>query len=185
MNNKISRQSIYLSFISILLLIFVFVFSFNVLIPKGQEYREQRLELRKEYRELRSYQNFNNNTLDRLKQLQSDNRNIITAFDYVFDPIKFQNQYKSYFNSFTLSKVNSITNDGNGFVVYEVNTTSEISSPKSFYNFLEAVNKSKWIVGVDFPINFKRDADIISSSFTVKVYYNQKDKNTTKKDLQQ
>ena len=66
------------------------------------------------------------------------------------------------------------------FSVYEVNTTSEITSPKNFYNFLEAVNKSDWIVGVNFPITFKRDGEIISSSFTMKVYENNQELNTTK-----
>ena len=76
------------------------------------------------------------------------------------------------------------TDDESKFTTYDVNTTSLINSPKSFYNFLEAVNKSDWIVAVNFPITFKRDAEMINSSFTMKVYSNNKDKakdlNTTK-----
>jgi hypothetical protein len=56
------------------------------------------------------------------------------------------------------------------FTIYEVNTTSKINSPKVFYNFLDSINKSDWIIGVNFPINFKREADMIRSSFTMRVY---------------
>lgn len=66
------------------------------------------------------------------------------------------------------------------FISYEVNTSSQISSPKSFYNFLESVNKSDWIISIEFPINFKRDAEMIKSNFTMKVYSVNRDTNLTK-----
>jgi hypothetical protein len=69
--------------------------------------------------------------------------------------------------------------DEDGFAVYEVNTTSQISSPKSFYDFLDAINKGDWIIGINFPINFKREADVIRSSFTMKVYSVKDDSNST------
>ena len=62
--------------------------------------------------------------------------------------------------------------DEDNFNVYEVNTTSQINSPKSFYDFLDAVNKSDWIIAINFPIVFKREDDKIRSSFTMKVYKN-------------
>ncbi len=169
MKINISRQSIYLLAVSIFLLIFVFIFSFLVLIPEGQENRIQRLELKKESLELRKYQNFNDETLEHLKQLQSDNRNIITALERTFDAQRFEKKYSDYFSSLTILKQVEQFNEDE-FSIYEVNTTSQISSPKSFYNFLEAVNKSDWIVGINFPINFKRDSELIKSTFTMKVY---------------
>lgn len=178
MKINISRQNIYLLAVSIFLLIFVLLFSFLVLIPEGKEYREQRVELKKENRELRKYQNFNDETLEHLKELQSDNRNIITAFDSEFDTARFQKKYRSYFSSLAISKHITQVNEGE-FTVYDVNTSSQISSPQSFYNFLEAVNKSDWIIGINFPINFKRDAELIKSSFTMKVYNSNKDSNKT------
>ncbi|MEJ2373101.1 MAG: dihydroxy-acid dehydratase, partial [Sulfurimonas sp.] len=48
MKINIPRHYLYLAFISLLLLLFVVVFSFKVLIPKGKEYRIQRIELKKE-----------------------------------------------------------------------------------------------------------------------------------------
>ncbi len=102
------------------------------------------------------------------------------AFDATFNKDRFQKQHRNYFSSLRLSKL-AKTSVEDEFISYEVNTSSEISSPKSFYNFLDAVNKSDWIIAVEFPINFKRDSEMIKSSFTMKVYGVNKDANTTTK----
>jgi len=177
---NISRQHIYLLSILTFLLVFVLLFSFALLIPKGKEYRKNRVELKKESKELRKYQNFHNEVQEKLKELQSENRNIITAFDATFDPYRFQKQHRDYFSALTLSALSNV-GDEDEFIAYEVNTTSEINSPKSFYEFLDAVNKSDWIISVEFPINFKRDGEMIKSSFTMKVFYANNDRNNTTK----
>lgn len=169
MKINISRQYIYIMALSMILFIFVLFFSFSVLIPKGQEYRVQRTELLKENVELKKYQDFHDDTLDRLKKLQSENRHIITAFKTPFDPERFEKQYKSFFNSLVVTPKVKVGSEDE-FTVYEVNTTSKINSPTVFYDFLDAVNKSDWIIGINFPINFKRESEMIRSSFTMKVY---------------
>lgn len=176
MKISISRQNIYLLAVSVFLLIFVLLFSFLVLIPEGKEYREKRVELKKERKLLREYRSFHDETLELLKKLQSDNRAVITAFDTSFKKVKFEKKHRPYFSSLNISKLPSLSKEGE-FSVYEVNTTSRISSPKSFYEFLDAVNKSDWIVGINFPINFVRDGELIKSSFSMKVYSNANDSN--------
>jgi len=180
MKINISRPNIYLLLLSTLLLVIVLVFSFAVLIPHGKDYREQRAELRKENKELRKYQNFSDETLEFLQKLKSDNRHIITAFDTTFNPARFEKTHQAYFSSLSVAKRVRLDNEGE-FSVYEVNTTSQINSPKTFYDFLDAVNKSDWIIGINFPIHFKRDGELIKSTFTMRVYSTQKeDLNTTK-----
>jgi len=178
MKNSISRQHIYLIFSSLFLLLFVLVFAFGVLIPEGKEYRIKRIDLKKTSKELYEYQNFHDETLDTLKTLQGKDRRIITAFDTTFNPERFEKQNKGYFSQLSISALNFSGLQDN-FAVYEVNTTSQISSPASFYNFLDSVNKSDWIIAINFPINFKRDGELIMSSFTMKVYANNKDKNSS------
>ncbi|EHP30324.1 hypothetical protein SMGD1_1801 [Sulfurimonas gotlandica GD1] len=173
MKINISRQSIYLLSISMFLLLFVLLFSFLVLIPKGKEYREQRSLLNKDTLEYRRYEEFSNSTLDKLKQLQADNAHIITALDNSFNSERFEKQHSTYFTSLKLSKIEALENEDE-FAVYEVNTTSSINSPQSFYEFLDAINKGDWIIGINFPINFKRDSELITSSFTMKIYSTQK-----------
>jgi hypothetical protein len=175
---NISRQNLYLLVLSVLLLIFVLVFSFSVLIPSGKEYRIKKSELREETKKLRQLDDFHNDTADILQEMNSKNRHVIRAFDTSFNADRFQKLHSKFFSTLKLSKVQRLE-DEDVFSVYEVNTTSEISSPKSFYNFLDAVNKSDWIVGINFPINFKRDSEMINSSFTMRVYSNATDSNAS------
>jgi len=171
---NISRQHIYMLLLSLVLLTFVLIFSFAVLIPNGKEYRVKRADLKKEYRKLKQLNDFSDETSATLQKLQADHRHIITAFDTPFVVSRFEKQHRGFFSSLKLSKLEKKENE-DGFSVYEVNTTSEINSPKSFYKFLDAVNKSDWIVAINFPITFKRDSEMINSSFTMKVYSNNKD----------
>lgn len=180
MKIKIARQNIYLIVTSIVLLIFVLLFSFLILIPEGKKYREQRIELKNEKREFKKYQNFHDETLETFKQLQADNRHIIAALDTPFNSQRFEKIHKDFFKSLIISEQKQKT-DEEEFCIYEVNTTSHINSPQSFYNFLEAVNKSDWIIGINFPISFKRDGDLIKSSFTMRVYEANK---KSKKEMQ-
>ena len=164
--------------LSLFLFLFVILFSFAVLIPSGKEYRVKRLENKKLYRELRSYENFHNETQEKLQELRSSKRAIITAFKRTFNPLRFEKQNKSYFSSLSIREISFSKTEGK-FALYEVNTTSQISSPKNFYHFLDALNKSDWIIGVNFPIIFKREGELIKSSFTMQVYANSSDSNST------
>lgn len=157
------------------------MFSFGVLIPKGKDYRLQRTELLKVERELKRHEDFNNRTLEELKKLQSDNRHVITALDAVFNAKRFEKQHENYFNSLTLSKMTQ-SSDEDGFSVYEVNTTSKINSPKAFYDFLDSINKGDWLISINFPIEFKRETNMIRSSFTMKVYCAKDDSNVSNND---
>ncbi len=178
MKINISRHYLYILLSSLFLFLLVLIFAFVILIPKGKEYRQERLEVRKNSIKLQKYQNFHDEIYEKLKDLQSKNRHIITAFGNTFDAHRFQKEHESYFSSLHLSKIAKL-NDESGFAVYEVNTTSKISSPTNFYNFLDAVNKSNWIIGVNFPITFKREGETISSSFTMKVYCNKEETNSS------
>ena len=174
-----NRQSIYIIILSTLLLVFVLLFSFSVLIPEGKEYRIQRVQLATQHKDLKRYQDYDTKTYKELKKLQSEHRHIITAFDKSFDKERFVKKYKGLFNTLELTKAKR-TEDEDGFSVYDVKTSSKISSPTAFYKFLDEINKSDWIVAVNFPIDFKREGEVISSSFKMKVYSNSKDSNSSK-----
>ncbi|SFV75586.1 hypothetical protein MNB_SM-3-1001 [hydrothermal vent metagenome] len=169
MSIRISRQNVYLLALTIFLLLFVFVFSFVVLIPQGKEYRKQRMELKKEDKELYEYKKFYDETFHTLKNLQSKNKHIIMAFENDFKASRFEQEHKKYFVTLKLFKIVQQQN-AKEYELYEVNATSKIDSPKSFYQFLDAINKSDWIISVNFPITFQREKDLIRSSFTMKVY---------------
>jgi len=166
-----NRQTLYLIILSFVLLIGVISFSFFALIPKGKEYRSLRLESKKEFQQLELSQNRYDITYNRLKEVQGQNRHTITAFETTFNPERFEKLYKKEFQNLFLTEITP-SESNTSFKVYEVNATSKITSPQSFYTFLENINKSEWIIGVNFPIQFERDENMIRSSFTMKVHNN-------------
>lgn len=170
-----SRQTVTMMILSLLLLSGVIGFSFLLLIPKGKEYRTLRLESKKEILSLELAQRRYDQTNEKLTELKKRNHRIITAFNTPFNPEGFTRLNKKEFHDLYLTEITAL--DGNGtFKVYEVNATSKITSPQSFYHFLENVNKSSWIIGVNFPIHFERDGEMIRSSFTMKVHNSPKEK---------
>jgi len=175
---NISRHQIYILLVSLSLFLFVLLFSFGLLIPEGKDYRVKRVELQKELSQYNKYKVFSDRTLKKLKDLQGKNRHTITALDRTFNAKRFEKEHKAQFSSLTLSKLARAKNE-EGFAVYEVNTTSHISSPKNFYDFLDTIDKGDWIIGINFPIKFLRDGEMIRSSFTMKVYENNKNKKST------
>ena len=169
MNLRISRQAVYLLMLSFFLLLISLLFAFLVLIPAGKEYRLKRMDRNKHTQTMMQYQMWHDETYTTLKELQSKNKHIITAFDNSFDAERFVKTNRHFFQSLNLSEIQR-GSDETPFAVYEVNTTSRIGSPENFYGFLEGINKSDWIIGINFPVHFKRDQELILSSFTMKVY---------------
>lgn len=156
--------------IALLLLIIVFVFAFVFLIPKGKEYRIERLAMKKELQIQRQHQAWYDETYTKLQELRGEHKHIIEAYDNTFDAARFIKLSDNCFESLSLSKQTSIDNNSSEFSVYEVNATSKIDSPQNFYTFIEQVNKSDWIVKVNFPIHFEREGNLIRSSFKMRVY---------------
>jgi len=182
MKIKITRPNLYLIIMSTFLLIFVLLFSFLLLIPKGKNYRMQKIEFKKEMKQLRQLEDLNSEKVATLKDLRVKNRRVIDAFDAKFSVDRFDTLNSKYFDSLTISKVKTPTRDDE-FDIYEVNTSSQISSPKSFYNFLDSINKGEWIIAVNLPVHFKRESELIKSSFTMKVYCSTRDSNGSKVSL--
>lgn len=169
MSKVMKRQTLHLLILSSILLIGIIVFAFVFMIPKGKEYRALRLENKKQEQELETVQLKHDRTAEKLKELQSKNRHIISAFVTPFNPERFTKLYSKEFEDLYLTELES-ADDNDSFRIYEVNATSKITSPQSFYNFLEGVNKSDWIIAVNFPIHFERDGERIRASFTMKVH---------------
>ncbi len=164
-----NRQTLLLIILSLLLMIGVFAFSFLMLIPEGKEYRMLRLENKKEIQQVELAQRRYDEVHSKLEELKSRNDKTIKAFATPFNPGQFEKQYGKEFENLFLTEITTFESDGT-FKTYEVNATSKITSPQSFYHFLENMNTSGWIIGVNFPIHFERDGDKIRSSFTMRVY---------------
>jgi len=170
MNVRINYRTFYLILLSLLLMVSIVAFSTFVLIPKGKEYRTLRLENKKEQTVLDTTREHYDVTEEKLKKLEDKNKETIKAYRTVFDPEKFMRLNRVQLQDLFLTEVH-LADQNKSFRVYEVNATTKITSPEVFYEFLEKVNHSGWIVGVHFPVHFERDKDLIKLSFTMKVHH--------------
>lgn len=171
MNKRQNHRTLYLVLISLFLFIAIIIFSVFFLIPKGKEYRTLRLESKKEQQMIARVQEKYDRVNEKLEKLKRENTHTLTAFKTSFNPKKFTKNNHEYFEDLYLTEVEMADHNGS-FKVYEVNATTKITSPQVFYQFLEKINKSDWIIGVNFPIYFEREGDKIKSSFTMKVHHN-------------
>lgn len=170
MSKRKSHQTLYLVLLSLLLLAGVAAFSFFFLIPKGKEYRIMRLESKKEEQLIMMAKEKLAEKESKLSKLSKEHEATIKAFKTPFNPKKFTAEYRHAFHDLYLTELES--GEVNGSIkIYEVNATTKITSPQTFYEFLEKINKSPWIISVNFPINFEREGEWIKSSFTMKVHH--------------
>jgi len=163
------RNLINILLLSLGFIILFFAFVAIFLIPTGKEYKKDHKNYMKAIYERDRAQDFHDDTMQNLKDLQTKNRAIILAYSNLFDPDAFARQYSRYFKRLKLTSVDAKEKD-NIFDIYEVKATSDIKSPTDFYDFLNAVNKSENIISVEFPINFISDGPVIHSSFRLKVF---------------
>ncbi|HEX5624240.1 MAG TPA: hypothetical protein VFX57_07360 [Sulfuricurvum sp.] len=169
MSQRVNRRTLYLVLLSFLLLAGIILFAVFFLIPKGKEYRTLRLESKKEQQIISRAQERYAQVNEKFEQLQRDHAHTLKAFHTSFDPGKFTKKHQDDFQDLYLTEI-QMTDQNGSFKVYEVNATTKITSPQTFYQFLEKINKSDWIIGVNFPVYFERDGDKIKSSFTMKVH---------------
>ncbi len=167
---QINYKTFYLLLLSFILMAAIFLFAFLFLIPKGKEYRTVRLENKKESRMLEVLREEHRISQEKLEKLEKTHQATIKAFESSFNPKKFTRMYEKEFQDLFLSEIEMSDHNGS-FRVYEVNATTKINSPETFYHFLDKVNHSDWIIGVNFPIHFEREGDLIKSSFTMKVHH--------------
>jgi len=171
MSQRTNHRTLYLVLISLLLLTGIVIFSVFFLIPKGKEYRTLRLESKKEQQLIDRAQEEYDAVNQKLERLKQENTHTMKAFATPFDPKKFTKDNQEDFQDLYLTEL-ELADHNSSFKVYEVNATTKISSPQVFYQFLEKINKSDWVIGVNFPIYFERDEDKIKSSFTMRVHRN-------------
>jgi hypothetical protein len=166
----ISRQHLYLLVISLVLSVFVLLFSFGVLIPAGKKYRQQREIVQKDSYELAQYQILKDQTSDQAVKLAKKQAAILRSLHNHFDTKDFIEKNSQYFDDLKLTKVLHGPKE-KLFDTYEINATSNIRTPKTFYKFLNNIDKEGWIIKVEFPVRFRREGELIHLLFTMQVYH--------------
>ncbi len=163
------RNLINILLLSLGFMIIFFAFVAIFLIPTGKQYKKDHKVYMEAIYERNKAQEYHDETMMNLKDLQQKNRSIIVAYSNKFDPDAFAKQYRGYFKQLKLTTVDA-KEEEDIFDIYEVKATSDIHSPTDFYDFLEAVNKSENIISVEFPIDFVAERSVIRASFRLKVF---------------
>jgi len=162
-----SDESIFLLALSTFLLILILLFSFLILVPKMQNYRTQDIKLQEITSTLNTYKKIKQQLSLSLEKSKITNQHLLAALKQDFDIEVFYNKYKNYFKTMQICKEKSPKE----YDLYDINTILDKSSYKIFYNFIDSINKSKWIIKIDTPIRLKRDTkNDIDISFSIKVY---------------
>lgn len=171
MNRRVVLKRSHLPFLAtaFVLLSIVLLFAFFVLTPRLKSYRNLAMQHVQQSSELSTVQLRYDRLYERLRSLQSTNKELLRAYEQRFDVERFIEENGSYFSSLEIKQVSPAVSKG-AFVHYEISALSHMGSPKNFYDFLESLKSSGWVAGVYEPVVFEREGEQIRSTFRIKVF---------------
>jgi len=160
------------------LLIFIVITLFMILfviVPNVKEYRSSKAVYKKSLVHKMRVENILDDRNIEYSNLNSENIRAITSFMHKFSTDNFIKYAGTFFTQVSLVEVDKKAHKKE-FIEYKLKVSSSLSSPTSFYAFLEGLNRYENIIQADFPIHMEANGTKISSAFTIKVY----DINSTK-----
>jgi uncharacterized membrane protein YhiD involved in acid resistance len=105
--------------------------------------------------EFEKHQNTYNQTLNELNKLKKENKHILLALKRDFNPVSFKNFASTYMNIKEINKTEASYFKDN-FIKTTYIITATIKTPKNFYDFIDALEKYKYLIRVYFPIKFEK-----------------------------
>lgn len=154
----------FLAFVAISLIVI-----FALIVPDVKKYKKAKKESYRYELQTKRASDVLDEEKKRLQDTTKQNLKIINALNSGFNTDKFKQFAQKFFDNVSLSKQTSAP-EANGFTVYELNVTSSIKSPSSFYDFIDALPNYENVIKADFPINMTSHGNKIKSSFNIKVY---------------
>jgi len=164
MRLNLSNENIFLLALSTFLLALVLLFSFLVLLPKEKNHRLQKNKLQTAYFKLQKDKKTKEQKLYLLKKLNTHSQ----TFKKNFNPDTFKNKIQTYFTDIISMQIT--TSKQNNISIYKINLSAYIQSPQQFYNFIENINKDKWIIEIIQPVKFEKHKKNIKISFGIKIW---------------
>lgn len=109
-------------------------------------------------------------SLNRLESLKNENKALFEQFDGDFNLTHFSKFLNQYFITPTLSEIKQ-SGAKPEYLQYEFNVSATLESPKSFYEFIEALNVYRNLIELETPINLQSTEEgEISINFMLKIY---------------
>jgi hypothetical protein len=176
MSGKIVLKRSNLPFLAtaFVLLSLVLLFAFFVLTPKLKSCRNLAGQQAQQSTGLSKVQLRYDRLYEQLRSLQSSNKQLLRAYEKLFDVERFIAENRQYFSLLEAKQVSPAVTEG-AFVHYEISALSRMGSPKNFYDFLESLKRSGWVAGVYEPVVFEREGDQIRVTFRMKVFSRQQE----------
>ncbi|SFP30511.1 hypothetical protein [Hydrogenimonas thermophila] len=150
-------------------LIILFILIFGIVIPSIKQYKSKSKVYHTVQNEYEMIKNEHESFYDKLKSLQHKNRKIIETFEKDWDKNVFLEKANRFFIRTELKLVDNNLSDTK-FKIYELDATTQMSSPENFYRFMEALPLMPFAIQADFPISFYSNGDFISGVFRIKVF---------------
>jgi len=162
-------------------MILLFVLIFGMVIPAIKEYKKKNKSFyttQNEYEEIKSKHEA---IYSKLKSLQYKNRKIVETFEREWNEKDFLDKANEFFLKTELKLVDQ-NNSNKYFKVYELDATTQMSSPENFYRFMESLPLMPFAIQADFPLTFSSNGDLISGVFRIKVFNEKKDQKLSSKE---
>ncbi len=153
----------------IIIIVLLFSLFFALAIPSVKMYKKQNSEYRKVKAKYDRISRQHGDALTQLKELKSDNRKIIDAFENGFDEQAFLKYLNSKFQTVKFEKSDPRVEEK--FLRYSITVTTSMDTPMKFYEFLTKLNRYSNIIETEFPIEFQAKNGVLEGSFSLKYYY--------------
>ncbi len=142
---------------------------FVLIVPSVKEYKSVKVNYKRQEMSTSHTKSMLDGKKQTLDEALKKNEHVIKALSNPFDKERFLLHVKKYFKNASLSEAMALSNNEN-YSIYELNVTSMLSSPSSFYKFLDSLSDYENIIKADFPIAMKSNNKEIYSTFNIKVY---------------
>ena len=151
-------------------LVLLFALIFLLVVPLVKGYKSSHMAYIKTKSEYMKIRQKHDDTLHRLKTLQSKYRKVVAAFENRWDEKDFERRCKMYFLEVALTPVETNGSDPR-FKIYQLHALTTMQSPQNFYRFIDALPSMPYVVQADFPIAFKaHGGDKIEGIFKIRIY---------------
>lgn len=154
-----------LIFFIIILLLFAYLVR-----PTLMELKSKNIELRKEEFLLRQIEAESQRVSESRKKFMMDNKAILNAFENRFNEDEFLQSAKKFALSATIAPTKEI--DQNSSIRQrEYLVQIKVDTPVKFFDLLDYLSGSGYVLKSDFPIKFGSDEGVISVEFMLKQFY--------------
>jgi len=165
----------------LLYMIFLFILIFGLVIPVIKSYKNESRNFyltQNIYEEIKSK---HETIYDKLKLLQYKHKKVLEIFEKEWDEKAFLDIANRFFLKTKLKLIDQNSSE-KYFKVYELDATTQMTSPENFYRFMESLSIMPFAIEADFPLIFSSDGDLISGVFRIKIFYEKKDQKSLNKE---